>query len=68
MEYILVSSFGDSIIRKYGIETIKQSVKPCDPHIFPWRGEGSGLVIVMLIEWFGEVAERFTVAQINRQA
>jgi hypothetical protein len=68
IEYVLISSFGDSARRRSGIETIDQSITPFDPHAFPWRGKGSGLVNVMLIEWFGEVAERFTVAQINRQA
>jgi len=68
MEYVLISSFTDSERRRYGIETIDSSVKPFDPHAFPWRGEGSGLVNVMLIEWFGDIAERFTVAQINRLA
>lgn len=68
MEYILISSFRDSGRRRDGVETIDQSVKPFDPHAFPWRGKGSGLVNVMLIEWFGDIAERLTVAQINRQA
>jgi Heterokaryon incompatibility protein (HET) len=68
MEYVLISSFGDSTRRRYGIETIDQSVKPFDAHAFPWRGKGSGLVNVMLIEWFEDIAERFTVAQINRLA
>jgi hypothetical protein len=68
MEYVLISSFRDSARRRSGIETIDQSVTPFDPHAFPWRGEGSGLVNVMLIEWFEDIAERLTVAQINRQA
>jgi hypothetical protein len=68
MEYVLISSFGDSVRRRNGIETIDESVKPFDPHAFPWRGKGSGLVNVMLIEWFGDIAERLTVAQLNRQA
>lgn len=68
MEYVLISSFTDSEKRRSGIETIDQSVTPFDPHAFPWRGEGSGLVNVMLIEWFEDIAERFTVAQIHRQA
>lgn len=68
MEYVLISSFGDSTRRRFNIETIDQSVTPFDPHAFPWRGEGNGLVNVMLVEWFGDVAERFMVAQINRKA
>ena len=64
----MISNFRDSARRRPGIETIDSSVKPFDPHAFPWRGKGSGLVNVMLIEWFEDIAERFAVAQINRQA
>lgn len=67
-EYVLISSFGDSQRRRYGIATIDESVKPFDPRAFPWRGKGSGLVNVMYIERFVDIAERLTVAQINRLA
>jgi uncharacterized CHY-type Zn-finger protein len=41
---------------------------PFDERKLPYKGEGSGLVNAMLIQWNEEVAERITVAQIHRQA
>jgi hypothetical protein len=68
LEFILVASFGESQERRKGLQTIDAKLRPFDEQEFPWRGPGSGLVNIMLIEWFDELAERLTVAQIHRQA
>lgn len=68
VEWILISSFGDTSERRVGIQTIDPTVKPFDERVFPWKWEGSGLVNIMMVEWFGEVAERLIVAQIHRRA
>ena len=67
-EFILISSFGDARERRGGIKTMDSSVKPFDEYAFPWKGEGSGLVNLMLVEWFDDIAERLTMAQMHRQA
>jgi hypothetical protein len=78
MEYVLISSFEDASEtvtveeegrrRHAGIRTMEEAVKPFDPYAFPWRGKGSGLVNLLVIEWCGEVAERIGVAQVVRDA
>ncbi|KAJ9608996.1 hypothetical protein H2200_006767 [Cladophialophora chaetospira] len=78
MEYVLISSFEDASesvtveeegrMRHTGIKTMDQALKPFDPYAFPWRGKGSGLVNLLVVEWCGEVAERIGVAQVVRDA
>ena len=68
LDYVLMSSFGDARERRSGIKTIDAVLKPFDERAFPWKGEGSGLVNLLMMEWFDDVAERLTVAQIHRQA
>ena len=68
IEFVLVSSFGDTEKRRSGIATMDTDLKPFDEYAFPWQGEGSGLVNLMMVEWFEDVAERIIVAQIHRLA
>ncbi|KAK4032281.1 hypothetical protein C8A01DRAFT_50888 [Parachaetomium inaequale] len=68
LEWILVSSFGDAHDRRSGLKTVDTEVRLFDERKLPYKGPGSGLVNVMLIEWDDEVAERLTVAQVHRQA
>lgn len=68
LDYVLISSFGDTEERRGGVKTMDPELRPFDERAFPWKGKGSGLVNLMLIEWFDDVAERLAVAQIHRQA
>ncbi|EXJ63315.1 uncharacterized protein A1O5_11636 [Cladophialophora psammophila CBS 110553] len=68
LQFILISSFGESRDRRSGFQTTDTRLRPFDEGQFPWKGKGSGLVNLMLIEWFDEVAERISVARIHRQA
>jgi len=68
LEFILICSFGESDERRLGLRTMNTNLRPFDERAFPWKGKGSGLVNLMIIEWFDEVAERVSVAQIHRQA
>lgn len=68
VEFVLIASFGDTDERRSGIETMDPGLRPFDERAFPWKGEGSGLVNLMLVQWFGDVAERVTVAQVHRLA
>lgn len=66
LEWIAISSFGDAHDRRGGLKTVDPDLKPFDERKLPYKGEGSGLVNIMLIEWDDEVAERITIAQIHR--
>jgi heterokaryon incompatibility protein (HET) len=68
LEFILISSFGESKDRRSGFQTTDTKLRPFDESKFPWRGAGSGLVNVILIEWYDEIAERLSVARIHKQA
>jgi hypothetical protein len=43
-------------------------LKPFDERAYSWKGKGSDLVNLMLVEWFGDAAERITAAQVHRLA
>jgi len=66
LEWILISSFDDAHDRRGGPQTVDTNVHPFDERKLPYKGEGSGLVNIMLVEWDNEVAERITVAQVHR--
>ncbi|KAM7219426.1 hypothetical protein V8F06_005160 [Rhypophila decipiens] len=66
LEWIAISSFGDAHDRRGGLSTIDVEVRPFDERKLPYKGEGSGLVNIMLIEWDNAVAERITIAQVHR--
>ncbi|RYP74901.1 hypothetical protein DL769_003907 [Monosporascus sp. CRB-8-3] len=67
LAWILISSFRDAHNRRTGLQTIDTEVRPFDERKLPYKGEGSGLVNVMLVEWDDEVVERLTVAQVHRR-
>ncbi|KAK4164791.1 heterokaryon incompatibility protein-domain-containing protein [Cladorrhinum sp. PSN259] len=66
LEWIAISSFGDAHDRRGGVSTVDTEVRPFDEKKLAYKGEGSGLVNVMLVEWDDEVAERVTIAQVHR--
>ncbi|KAK4208730.1 hypothetical protein QBC37DRAFT_296075 [Rhypophila decipiens] len=65
LEWIAISSFGDAHDRRGGLSTIDVEVRPFDERKLPYKGEGSGLVNIMLIEWDNAVAGRITIAQVH---
>jgi hypothetical protein len=67
-EFILISSYGESKDRMMGFETFDSTLRLYDEKSFAWKGEGSGLVNLILVEWHDEVAERLSIAQVHRQA
>jgi hypothetical protein len=68
LQFILISSFGESRGRRTGFQTTDTKMRPFDETKFPRMGKGSGLVNLMLIKWYDEIAERISVARIHRQA
>jgi len=50
LQFILISSFGESKDRRTGIQTTDTKLRPFDEAEFPWMGKGSGLVNLMLIK------------------
>ena len=66
LEWIAISSFGDAHDRRSGLRTVDTEIRPFDKRKLPYKGKGSGLVNVMLVEWDNEVAERLTIAQLHR--
>ena len=63
LQFILISSFGESKDRRTGFQTTDTKLRPFDGAEFPWMGKGSGLVNLMLIKWYDEIAERISVAR-----
>jgi hypothetical protein len=68
LQFILISSFGESKDRRSGFQTTDTKMRPFDEEKFPWMGRGSGLVNLMLIKWYDEIAERISVARVHRKA
>ncbi|KAH6716208.1 heterokaryon incompatibility protein-domain-containing protein, partial [Leptodontidium sp. MPI-SDFR-AT-0119] len=68
LQFILISSFGESKDRRTGFQTTDTKLRPFDEEKFPWMGEGSGIVNLMLIKWYDEIAERISVARVHRKA
>jgi hypothetical protein len=68
LEFVMLSSHGDTDKRRWGPRSVEGLIHYFDEKTFPWRGEGSGIVNVLLIQWSWEIARRLAVAQIHANA
>ncbi|KAH8592054.1 hypothetical protein B0O99DRAFT_630997, partial [Bisporella sp. PMI_857] len=68
IEFVLISEYGDTDKWRRGPRSAEGPVHYFNEKYFSWRGENSGIVNLLLIQWDNEVAQRMAVAQLHIQA